>query len=85
MHYNNNRYNYRHYNRGSFILQEHMKSLFAKTDNKSCFLLLAVFFCYFFNPVKITQLQFDWDLFGMHKENYKKWTYLFLQINSSYI
>ncbi len=52
-----------------------MKSLFAKTDNsvfnifKNHFLLcyhvfivlVAAFFSYFFNLVKITQLQFDWD------------------------
>ncbi len=48
-----------------------MKSLFAKTDN-SFFLSKIMFFimlsCFivliswdFFNLVKITQLQFDWD------------------------
>ncbi len=54
-----------------------MKSLFAKTDNSvffsfsknMFFIILSCFYCaslpppppLFFNLVKITQLQFDWD------------------------
>ncbi len=64
---------------------------------KSCFLLcyhvFIVFYCIFllfFNLIKITQPQFDWDEFesqwkNMIFENCSKRSYLFLQMNSSYI
>ncbi len=82
-----------------------MKSLFAKTQfffsfsKNMFFIILSCLYCasllpptLFFNLVKITQLQFDWDELECTMKKHDYWqsltlnnNYPFLQMNSSHV